>query len=62
MYDVFSVTVTQFTLTTKPYSARAEWADIAPIPQQDGPSPVCAIKYSDRCEFIFIGFRLFLTF
>ncbi len=33
----------------KPYSARAEWSDVTPIADYDGPTPVVPISYSPEC-------------
>jgi protein farnesyltransferase/geranylgeranyltransferase type-1 subunit alpha len=35
-----------------PYNEREEWQDITPIPQDDGPDPVCPIAYSDDCRLL----------
>lgn len=32
------------------YRHRKEWSDVQPIKQFDGPNPVVAIAYSERCE------------
>jgi protein farnesyltransferase/geranylgeranyltransferase type-1 subunit alpha len=44
-----------------PYSERSEWKDVTPILQQDGPTPVCAIKYSARFVDVMNYFRAILA-
>lgn len=34
------------------YKDRDEWSDVTPLPQDDGPHPIVAIAYSEKCEYI----------
>jgi len=35
-----------------PFSERAEWVDVKPVQQDEGPAPVVKIAYSSKCKLI----------
>ena len=44
------------------YKDRPEWADVTPVPQDDGPNPVVAIAYTDKCKQFMLFTRLITKF
>lgn len=41
---------TTLTMSYIPLSQRTQWSDLVPIPQNDGPTPLVPIMYSEECE------------
>lgn len=41
-----------------PLQERDQWSDLSPIEQDDGPTPLVPIMYSEECEFSFLPLDL----
>ncbi|KAH8377043.1 hypothetical protein KR093_002940 [Drosophila rubida] len=44
-----------------PYSERDDWADVTPLPQDDGPNPVVSIAYSPKFREVFDYMRAIIA-
>ena len=44
------------------YSDNPNWADVQPIPQDDGANPLVPIAYSHECKILFTKHELFKSY
>lgn len=51
MVSAVLIYLTQTATEYIPLGDRAEWSDVKPVLQNDGPNPLVAIMYSDECGY-----------